>query len=291
MRRSLSLFIFSAPAVILVGIFCYIFAGWNTFISLMDWRESIISPYKFVGLFNYEELFSDSLFIKSLTNNLLLALAFTITTIALGLIMAITIDYTKKPFKSFLQVIYLLPFSLSFVVSATLWMWMFAPSNGAINTILSILGLDQLRQPWITSPHQSLFCVFIVYVWQFSGYAGLIYYAGICGIKKEILEAADIDGATGLQKYMYVIIPMLKNETLSITTILLFYAFRVFDLVYVLTGGGPALSSEVLATYMFRLAFNQNLFSYAAAIGSFSFFLSALVMIPLIYYSRRGMQR
>jgi len=285
LKKIVSLFLFLFPAVSLVGIFVYGFSFWTGYLSLTDWA-GLGHFGKFVGLKNYYELFTNPIALKALVNTLILASSFIILTTLVGLGLAILLDLKLKGTSMF-RTVYLLPLSFSFVVSATMWTWMFAPVQGTINSILRLLGLDFLTQPWITSTEQSLLCVLIVYIWQFSGFVTLIYYAGIRAVPKEHIEAAEIDGATSLQKYLYVIIPQLKAETIGVVTILLFYALRVFDLVYLLTGGGPALSSEVLATYMYRITFNQNLFAYGASVGFIIFLIAIGIMVPFLYFTGR----
>jgi len=153
------------------------------------------------------------------------------------------------------------------------------PDKGSINTLLRMLNLNFLTQPWITSTRQAIICVAIVYIWQFSGFATLVYYAGISAVDPNIIDAVEVDGATTFQKYTQVVVPLQKPATLTVLLILLMYSLRVFDLVWVLTGGGPAFSSEVLATYMYRVTFNQNLFAYGASISFFMFILSLIIII------------
>ncbi len=282
---NLQTFLFILPAIVLVGTFVYAFSIWNVFISLTDWR-GLVTRIRFVGLENYLKLVSDPVAQKALINTFLLALTFIPLTMLIGLVVAILLDLELKG-TSIFRTIFLLPLSFSFVVSATMWTWMFSPEQGTINSLLRLLHLNFLCQPWITSTEQSLWCILLVYVWQFSGYVTIIYYSGIRSIPKEHIEAAEIDGASTFDKYRYVVIPQLKGETVGVLTILLFYALRVFDLVYLLTGGGPALSSEVLATYMYRITFNQNLFAYGASIGTLIFVIALAIMVPFLILSRR----
>jgi len=282
---NLQTFLFILPAIVLVGTFVYAFSIWNVFISLTDWR-GLVTRIRFVGLENYLKLVSDPVAQKALINTFLLALTFIPLTMLIGLVVAILLDLELKG-TSIFRTIFLLPLSFSFVVSATMWTWMFSPEQGTINSLLRLLHLNFLCQPWITSTEQSLWCILLVYVWQFSGYVTIIYYSGIRSIPKEHIEAAEIDGASTFDKYRYVVIPQLKGETVGVLTILLFYALRVFDLVYLLTGGGPALSSEVLATYMYRITFNQILFAYGASIGTLIFVIALAIMVPFLILSRR----
>jgi ABC-type sugar transport system permease subunit len=142
-----------------------------------------------------------------------------------------------------------------------------------------MLNLNFFTQPWITSTRQAIICVAIVYIWQFSGFATLVYYAGISSVDPNIIDAVEVDGATTFQKYTQVVVPLQSPATFTVLLILLMYSLRVFDLVWVLTGGGPAFSSEVLATYMYRVTFNQNLFAYGASISFVMFILSFIIII------------
>ena len=277
-KKNIPTIIFIAPAVILVVIFVYIFSGWNVWTSLTDWR--IIGRMgKFIGVQNYIELFTnDDTFRMCFFNTIKLMAIFIGLTIPLGIICAIFLDLGLKG-KGIFRTIYLIPLSFSFVASATMWSWMFMPDKGSINTLLRMLNLHFLTQPWITSTRQAIICVAIVYIWQFSGFATLIYYAGISSVDPNIIDAVKVDGATTFQKYSRVVIPLQKPATLTVLLILLMYSLRAFDLVWVLTGGGPAFSSEVLATYMYRVTFNQNLFAYGASISFVMFILSFIIII------------
>lgn len=277
-KKNIPSIIFIAPAVILVVIFVYIFSGWNVWTSLTDWR--IIGRMgKFIGVQNYINLFAhDDTFRMCLFNTIKLMAIFIGLTIPLGIICAIFLDLGLKG-KGIFRAIYLIPLSFSFVASATMWSWMFMPDKGSINTLLRMLNLNFFTQPWITSTRQAIICVAIVYIWQFSGFATLVYYAGISSVDPNIIDAVEVDGATTFQKYTWVVVPLQSPATFTVLLILLMYSLRVFDLVWVLTGGGPAFSSEVLATYMYRVTFNQNLFAYGASISFVMFILSFIIII------------
>lgn len=273
--------------MILVGLFVYGFTAWTLQVSFTNWRD-VGSAGDFVGLDNYIRLFStDRVFKASLVNTLKLTLVFIGVTVPLGLFLAVLLDLNLKGRQIF-RLIFLLPLSFSFVASASMWTWMFSPQIGSINALLRAIGLGSLAQPWITSDKQALFCIAIAYVWQFSGFSTLVYYAGISGVAPEISEAAKIDGASTFQRYMKVIIPMQRPATLTVLMILLMYSLRVFDLVWLMTGGGPGSSSEILSTFMFRTAFNRNRFGYGASVGIVMFVISILIVIPFFARLRRS---
>ncbi|MBN1837442.1 MAG: sugar ABC transporter permease [Spirochaetales bacterium] len=289
-RRNLPIALFIAPAVVLVAVFVYVFSGWSAWTSLTDWR--IIGRLgTFTGFQNYVQLFrEDAIFRQCFYNTLKLMLMVIGITVPLGVVCAVLLDLAVKG-RSLFRAIFLIPLSFSFVASATMWSWMFLPDKGSINTLLRMLNLSSLVQPWITSTKQSLVSVAIVYVWQFSGFGTLVYYAGISSVDQDILDAAKVDGARTLQTYTRVVLPLQKPATFTVLLILMMYVLRVFDLVWLLTGGGPAFTSEVLATYMYRVTFNQNLFAYGAAVSFFMFMLSVVIIIvPILIagYTRKS---
>ncbi|HNS34754.1 MAG: sugar ABC transporter permease [Thermotogaceae bacterium] len=287
MSKRVQILLFILPGLILVGLFVYGFTAWTFQVSLTNWRD-VGSAGDFVGLDNYIRLFSkDRVFKTSLVNTLKLTLVFIGVTIPLGLFLAVLLDLNLKG-KQLFRLIFLLPLSFSFVASASMWTWMFSPEIGSVNALLRAIGLDSLTQPWITSDKQALICIAIAYVWQFSGFSTLVYYAGISGVAPEITEAAKIDGASTFQRYMKVIIPMQRPATLTVLMILLMYSLRVFDLVWLMTGGGPGSSTEILSTFMFRTAFNRNRFGYGAAVGVVMFAISILIVIPFFAKLRRS---
>ncbi|WP_334103383.1 sugar ABC transporter permease [Mesotoga prima] len=287
MSKRVQILLFILPGLILVGLFVYGFTAWTFQVSLTNWRD-VGSTGDFVGLDNYIRLFSrDRVFKTSLVNTLKLTLVFIGVTIPLGLFLAVLLDLNLKG-KQIFRLIFLLPLSFSFVASASMWTWMFSPQIGSINALLRAIGLGSLAQPWITSDKQALFCIAIAYVWQFSGFSTLVYYAGISGVAPEITEAAKIDGASTFQRYIRVIIPMQRPATLTVLMILLMYSLRVFDLVWLMTGGGPGSSTEILSTFMFRTAFNRNRFGYGAAVGIVMFVISILIVIPFFAKLRRS---
>jgi len=286
-RNKLYISLFLIPACLLVGLFVYVFLSWSIKVSLNDW-STIGRMGAFCGLSNYRELFTnDPVFIRSIKQTLILAVLFVSLTIPLGVITAILLDLGVKGQRVF-RTIYLIPLSFSFVASAIMWSWMFMPNQGVINTVLRSMGMGFLAQPWLTSTKQALPSIVLVYVWQFSGFATLVYYSGISSVPETLLDAAEVDGVTLTQKYTLVVLPLQKPATLTVLLLLLMYSLRVFDFVWLLTGGGPAYSSEVLANYMYRVTFNYNRFGIGAAISTFMFLLSVFIIVmPVLISSIR----
>ncbi|ALM75878.1 carbohydrate ABC transporter permease [Thermococcus barophilus] len=289
MRKSPDLpyiLLFLSPALILVGIFVYVAVLWNIYISFTDWR-GLLPSYRFVGLLQYKQLFHDPVFWTSLKNNILLLILFVPGSILMGLLLAIMLDRRIR-FESGFRTIYALPFALSFVVTATLWAWMYDPSSGVLNTIFGKLHLEFLKSRWITDPKIAMYCIIIALIWQFSGYTMIIYLAGIRSIPVDHYEAAVIDGASTWQLYRYVVIPQLVKPTLSAFVVLMVFSLKAFDFIWVLTRGGPGTSTFILAVQMYKETFAKTNFAYGAAIATILLLMALAVVLPYLYWSYRG---
>jgi glucose/mannose transport system permease protein len=276
------------PSIALVGYFVYASIGWNVIVSLSAWLE-LRPDYKIVGLSNYAYIFSQSEFWISLQNNLLLILLFVPSSLLLGLLLAILLD-NKVRIEGVFRTVYLLPFSLSFVITATLWSWMYnpGPPAGVINTLLAQIGLGFLKTMWIDNPSLALYCVIIALVWQFSGYTMLIFLAGIRSIPESQVMAAEVDGAHGFRLYRRVILPQLTSSILATFVILMVFALKAFDFIFVLTGGGPAgTSTYVLALLMYKETFALDHYAYGAAIATVLFVMVMIIVLPYLYLSSR----
>jgi glucose/mannose transport system permease protein len=254
-------------------------------VSLTDWK-GLAPSYNIVGFGQYVTLFQDQEFLTSLTNNLILILLFVPSSLALGLFLAILLD-SKVRGEGVFRSIFLLPFSLSYVITGTLWLWMYNPKEGVINTLLQKIGFGFLQPGWITDPNIALACVVLAIVWQFSGYTMLIFSAGIKSIPESQVMAAEVDGATGLNMYRRIVIPQLKTSVLSAFVVLMIFALKVFDFIYVLTGGGPGYSTYVVPLLMFRDTFRMDQYAYGAAMATLLFLLALLIVVPYLYLSSR----
>ncbi|MDH5635789.1 MAG: sugar ABC transporter permease, partial [Candidatus Bathyarchaeota archaeon] len=246
------------PSLVLVGYFVYVTIGWNVVVSLSDWK-GLTPSYNIVGFDQYTRLFQDPTFFTALKNNLVLILLFVPGSLFLGLFLAILLDLKVRG-EGVFRGIYLLPFALSFVVTAVLWAWMYNPSIGVINTLLMKTGLGFLKSGWITDPNVGLYCVVLAIIWQFSGYTMLIFLAGIRSIPESQMMAAEVDGASGFDLYRLVVIPQLKAPALSAFVVLMVFALKAFDFIFVLTDYSDY--TYILPLMMFRETFSMNRFSY-----------------------------
>lgn len=288
LKEGTTALLFLLPSIALVGYFVYACIGWNVLVSFSAWLQ-LRPNYSIVGFSNYAFEFSQQGFWISLENNLLLILLFVPSSLLLGLLLAILLDNKVKA-EGVFRTVYLLPFSLSFVITASLWAWMYnpGPPTGVLNSLLDRIGLSFLKTGWVTNPSLALYCVIIALVWQFSGYTMLIFLAGIRSIPESQVMAAAVDGASGFRLYTRIVIPQLKSSALATFVVLMVFALKAFDFILVLTGGGPGgYSTYVLALLMYKQTFGMDLYAPGAAIGTVLLVLVMIIAIPYLYLSFR----
>ncbi|MFQ5910217.1 MAG: carbohydrate ABC transporter permease [Thermoplasmata archaeon] len=284
--RKASPLLFLLPSIVLVGYFIYVALVWNVIASLSDW-VGIRPSYNVIGFRHYTELFQDPVFWISLKNGVLLLLIFVPGALFAGLFLAILLDLKVRA-EGVFRTIYLLPFALSLVVTGAVWAWMYSPRVGVINSILTQAGLGSLAGRWITDPNMAMYYVILALIWQFAGYTMLIFLAGIRSVPEFQIAAARVSGASSFQIYRHVVIPQLKYPAFLAFTLLAVIAIKTFDLVYVMTGGGPAgYATYVLALMMYVEAFGYTKFAYGAAIGNVLLILAMVVVIPYLYLTFR----
>ena len=267
--------------ILLLIFFCFYYCvGWNVFISFTDW-EGFIPTRNLVGIRNYQQLFGDSIFWISLKNNLLLILIFVPGVVLLGLLFAILLDQKIRGENVF-RTVYLLPFAMSFVVTATLWTWMYSPKEGMINVLLDKVGLGALGGGWITEPQIVMYCIIVALIWQFAGYSIIVFLGGIRSIPDAQTEAARMDGASDLTLYSKIIIPQLKSSFLTAVIVFMCFALKAFDFIWVLNKGGPGYSSHILGVAMYKETFVLDKYAYGASYSSVIFILSVAIVLPIL---------
>lgn len=264
------------PALLLILILIYIPIVLTGYYGLMDWDG--IGAKTFIGLDNYIELMKDKMFWTSTYHSVLLAVFSAISLVAYLVISLILASKIKGA--GLLRKIYLIPMLLSSVAIAQLWLKIFDPTNGMLNKILEMFGVEN-TPIWLADPNLVLYSIFIPIVWQYAGFYIIIYYAALKGVPDEIMEAAKIDGATPLQIAYKIKLPLIA-PVIKVTIVLAIVgSLKYFDLIYVMTGGGPNGASEVMASYMYKEAFKTYNFGYGSAIG-FALLIICLVMTWVI---------
>lgn len=268
------IFLYTFPALFLITVLIVVPLILSGYFGLMDWDG--ISPMEFIGLDNYIAALQDMKFWDSAWHSLLLAIfsAFSLLIyLAVALILA-----SKIKGANFLRKIYLLPMLLSSVAIAQLWVKMYNPSNGMINSILTGLGVNN-PPAWLAEPSIVLYAIFIPIIWQYAGFYILIYYAALKNIPESLVEAAKIDGASPMQIALKVKVPLIMNVFKVTIVLSIVGSLKYFDLIYVMTNGGPNGASEVMASYMYKLAFSSYDFGYGSAIGFLLLVITLLVTL------------
>ncbi|APH07054.1 sugar ABC transporter permease [Bacillus weihaiensis] len=270
-------YIFIAP--MLIGVTCLtvfpILA--SIFLSFTDWNFITgIKGFNFIGLDNFKKLFSDSVFLKSLTNNLLILL---VVPIGLLISLSLAVVINKHVYlKDFFKVIYFMPYISSVVAVAIVFQVLFHPTEGPVNQFLLSLGIEDPPK-WIADVNFALPSVMIILIWTNIGFQLIIYLAGLQNIPKELYEAADIDGASAWYKFRKITIPLVSPTTFLLLVTGLIGSFKVFDLIVVLTNGGPANSTSLPVFYLYDQAFVELRTGYASTIALVIFALILLITV------------
>ncbi len=276
--------IFVGPLLAVI-LLLYGMITWSIYVSFCDWYT--MSPsYNFVGLKNYLTIFASDRFYIDLKNNILWIVLFMVPTAFLGLVLAYIIVSLGRG-ETVFRTIFLVPAAISFVVSGTLWVWMYG-ENGAINTLLDMLHLGFLKRAWIADPSTALYALIFATIWQYLGFAIIVFEAAIKGIDRSVIEAAIIDGASGWRLFRYIIVPQVRHAFLVVVPLLGLSALKIFDLVWVATHGGPGYATDVLAIYMWEAAFAQHYISIGAAIAVIMFVISLFMVVP---YARMALKK
>ena len=263
-KKAISVFVI--PTILIMTVIVVIPIFISVYYSLLDWDG--LGKGTFIGLQNYKELLVDERFFSSIKNSLLYVILSLFVQLPISLVLALVVSNVKRGEK-FYRTTYFIPVIISGVVIGQLWQKIYNGDYGLLNALLGMLNLEHLQQDWLVQESTALICAFIPNLWQYVGYHMLIMYAGIKSISPEINEAARIDGATRVQTALRVTIPLLKPVLEVCVTFSLIGALKIFDLIYVLTGGGPFFSTEVPTIYMYKTIFDSFHYGYGSAISIF----------------------
>ncbi|MFN3331443.1 MAG: carbohydrate ABC transporter permease [Caldilinea sp.] len=255
-----------APAIILF-VLLVVYPMFSTiYLSLFDYGLTD-ARIRFVGLGNFVELTQDAVFWRSLRNNLTILIVSVIFQVGLGLILAALIDRGIRWGKGLARTLNFAPVVMSAVAVGILWQLIYDPTVGLANLFVRALGLTPPTQGWLGDPNIVIYSILVVACWQYTGYVMIIILAGMQSVSQELYEAAEIDGATELRKFFHITLPSIRNVNIAVILITMIGAIKVFDLVYILTRGGPANASQVMGTYIYYNAFTVNQAGYASAIS------------------------
>ena len=268
------------PLFIYITIIIIPFAQ-SLWFSTTDWN-GLSENFNFIGLENYWKVFTDPAFSNALIHNLIWVVVFLLLPTLLGLLLAMLMDKDLPGSVLFKSIIYL-PMIFSYVIAGMIWTFIYEPRLGILNLLLRATGLDHLATAWLAKPHTALMAVIVAAAWQHTGLCMIIYLAGLKGVRTDLLEAAKIDGCNSRQLYWYIVLPQLKNSTIIVVSLTVINSLKSFDVVYIMTKGGPFRASEVLTTLMYREAFWNYRMGYGSAVANMLFFL---ILILIVFYLR-----
>lgn len=244
----------------------------------------LLSPAKWAGLENYRELLQDPTFIKVFWNTLRFTFISVPVGVAISLLLAMALNQKIAAVKV-CRAAYFLPVILSSVAVAIAWQWLYNPSFGMLNYILGLFGIK--GPPWLSSTSWAMPAIIIASIWRDVGFNMMLFLAGLQGIPDVYYEAAEIDGANWWAKFRHITIPGLSPTTFFVMVITVISSFQMFDLVFVMTGGGPARATSVLVHYLYQNAFQYFSMGYASAIAYVLFFLVLIITFIQVVYARR----
>lgn len=259
-----SIAVFVLPAFIIYAIFVLIPIGYNVYVSFL--QTDLMSPSKFVGLKNYVNLFHDKTFTGALKNNILMVIGSLIAHLPLALFFG-NILFQKIKGSHFFQTVFFLPSVICGVAVGLTWTFVYNSEFGLINKFLEIIGMESLQHAWLSDRKLALLCIIVVVMWQFVGYHMIIQLAAMKNISESYYEAARIDGASKWEQFKSITFPLIKPILKVDAVLIITGSLKYYDLVAVMTGGGPNHATELMSTYMFYQGFRTLKYGYSAAIG------------------------
>ncbi len=279
-RKQATPFIYLSPTLLLLALLSFIPIVTVFYYSLMDNVIITRDAPSFVGLSNYIEILTDNVFLKALTNTLILSIVSVIGHFILGLSFAILLN-TKliDPItKAIFRVIYILPWVFTASIIAILWRLLLNP-NGVVNFILLELGLASTQIEWLSSRQLALASVTFINIWAGYPFYMVSFLAGLQGIPDDLYNAGKVDGANNYQLFRHITLPQLKPIIISLGMLDFIWTTHQFTLIWMTTGGGPIRATEVLSTFTYKTAFSSNQFSLASTIAIITLLLSSFVAV------------
>ena len=268
------IFIFLFPAMLLITIFLYYPLGKTVQYSFTDYSEW--SPvFNYIGWENFHRLFTDSIIGKSLINTLILLVGCVAVEVGVALILAVLVDSIKRGFR-FFRMVFFFPVVISGSAIGLMFYLAFQYDYGLMNNIIAVFGMEKIN--WITE-NSAMYLVLIPVLWQYVGFYFVIFLTAIANVPADIYESAELDGITGFKKTIYITIPMIQEVIVTSLGLVIAGSLKVFDIVFVMTNGGPLDASQLLSTYQYQQAFVYNNQGYGSAISVLIITLGLIIYI------------
>jgi glucose/mannose transport system permease protein len=265
-----------APSLAASFVYVVVFAIWTLYISMSN--SGLLPSYGFVGLENYISLWQNKRWIQSYTNLLTFSGFYIVGSMAVGLLLAILIDQKVRG-ESIWRTFFLYPLAVSFIVTGTVWSWLYNPSTG-IEFFVRNLGWTDFSFAIINNRQTALYAVILTGIWQSSGFAMALFLAGLRSVDQDIIKAAQIDGASTFRTYRKVILPTIAPIFLAVAVVQIQFAIKTFDLVTALTRGGPGTATSFPALYVYDLMFQRGQIGEGAAGAVMMLAALAIILVP-----------
>lgn len=276
-----------SPALILFAVFILIPVVFTVIGSFFTF--GLTSPtWTFAGVGNYVYAFGDPVFWLSLRNNLIIVFGSIVTQIGFGTLLAAILDRGIRRGSTIFRTLIFAPMVISSVAVGLIWLMIFDPNIGPLNSLVKSVGLTPPSRGWLGDPDLAIWMFLVVAAWQYTGFMMVLVLAGLQGVPNEIYQAAALDGARGIRAFWHITLPSIRNVLIVAVLITSIGAFKVFDLIYVTTQGGPAHATEVLGTYIYLQAFKLGNMGYADAVAVFLLIIAVILGWLQLRYSRRA---
>ncbi len=285
--KILNFLVFLLPLLITLAIL-YTMLGWTFYVSMSNWRGTAPN-YEFVGLKWYRLMFRLDRFWVDVENNLKWLIVGVGPTLFIALLIAYLMEISNlRGFETYTRTLILYPAAMSFIVTGTIWSWMYQPDKGVLNTIWRFLKLDFLVSGYTTDPKTATYWLVLIFIWQYLGISVIILQSSFRTTElREMIESALIDGASRMRILFQIILPNIRGGLLILGGLLIISALKVFDIVYIVTFGGPGYATDVLAFFMYIATFQQHLVALGAGLSVIIFLMAFIVVVPYTIYAFR----
>lgn len=268
------------PSLVASFVYVFVFTGWTLYISLSN--SSLLPTYGFVGLDNYASLWANRRWNIAYNNLFFFSAFYIVGSMAVGLLLAILIDQRVRGEAAW-RTIFLYPLAVSFIVTGTVWSWLYNPTDG-IQAMVRGFGWTSFSFALASDRHYAIYAVIITGVWQASGFAMALFLAGLRSVDSDLVKAAQIDGASTFRIYRKVLLPTIAPIFLAVAVIQIQFAIKTFDLVAALTKGGPGISTTFPAIYVYDLMFQRGQIGEGAAAAIMMLAAVAVVLVPYSFW-------
>lgn len=272
------------PSILIYVVFVIIPVFWSAYYGFFDWKG--LGEATFIGFDNFVEALKDNIFWLSLKNNLIIVIASVFGQVPIALLLALLLRKGNW-FQKFIRASVFMPMVLSSVVIGIIWSTIYQPQIGLLNGLLDWVGLGEWKQAWLSNPDIAMWMIAIPLIWNYIGPYLIMFLAALSSIPSEMNDAAAIDGASGRKKLFSITLPMIWDTIKVAIVLCISGSLKAFDLIYVMTNGGPAHSTELLASYMYNSTFNVFRFGYGSAVST----LIIVISLVLIAGSQALMRR